>query len=50
MVKCINPACLDQEGQRPAARIEYSAFTCQLELVWQDGVSGLPPSADEVGV
>ncbi len=42
-VRCINPACLDDEGRRPSAMIEYSSFTGSLELVWHDGVAGLPP-------
>jgi hypothetical protein len=42
MVKCINPSCRDEDGRRPSARIEFSMFTHQLELVWQDGVVGLP--------
>lgn len=46
MVRCINPACRDSEGRRPSARIEYSTFTCQLELVWHDGVTGLPASLE----
>lgn len=41
-VRCINPSCRDDEGRRPAARIEYSGFTHQLELVWQDSCLGLP--------
>ena len=43
LVKCVNPGCRDGEGKRPSARLEFSSFTQQLELVWQDGVSGLPP-------
>lgn len=42
VVKCINPGCRDDDGKRPAAKIEYSGFTGQLELCWQDGVVGLP--------
>lgn len=41
-VRCINPTCRDDEGRRPAAVIEYSSFTQQLELRWQDGIAGLP--------
>jgi hypothetical protein len=41
-VRCINPGCRDDEGRRPAAVIEYSGFTQQLELRWQDQICGLP--------
>jgi hypothetical protein len=43
VVKCVNPGCRDEEGRRPSAQIEYSSFTGQLELVWMDGIDGLPP-------
>jgi hypothetical protein len=46
IVRCINPSCRDEDGKRPAGQIEYSSFTECLELVWQDGVSGLPPVAE----
>ena len=41
-VRCINPTCRDDEGRRPAAVIEYSGFTGNLELRWQDQICGLP--------
>ena len=41
-VRCINPGCRDDEGRRPAAVIEYSGFTENLELRWQDNILGLP--------
>jgi hypothetical protein len=44
-VRCINPGCRDDEGRRPSAVIEYSAFTEQLELRWMDGILGLPAEA-----
>lgn len=43
MVRCVNPGCRDEEGRRPSAKIEYSEFTGSLELIWMDGISGLPP-------
>jgi hypothetical protein len=42
VVRCINSTCKDDSGKRPSARIEYSDFTTQLELVWMDGGMGLP--------
>lgn len=42
IVKCLNPRCRDADGRRPSARVEWSEFTRQLELVWHDGVAGLP--------
>ena len=41
---CINPSpeCRDEKGRKPRATMEYSNFTCQFELVWQDNVVGLP--------
>lgn len=42
VVRCVNPGCRDDEGRRPAAEITYSSFTAHLELLWQDGVLGLP--------
>lgn len=42
VVRCVNPSCRDEDGRRPSAKIEYSNFTHQLELVWMDGVCGLP--------
>lgn len=42
VVRCVNPGCRDQDGNRPSAKIEWSDFTRQAELVWHDGVSGLP--------
>lgn len=44
IVICIMPkaSCADSEGRKPVARMEYSEFTRQFELVWQDNVVGLP--------
>lgn len=41
MVRCVNPECRDADGRRPVARMEWSGFTGQLELIWQDGGTGL---------
>lgn len=41
IVRCISPECRDSEGRRPVARMEWSGFTGQLELIWQDGGAGL---------
>jgi hypothetical protein len=48
VVRCINPGCRDDEGRRPSAKITYSSFTAHLELLWQDGVLGLPDHLPEV--
>jgi hypothetical protein len=48
MVKCVNPGCRDDEGRRPSAKIEWSSFTASLELVWMDGVDGLPPLLEKI--
>jgi hypothetical protein len=39
---CITPDCLDEEKRKPRAVMEYSSFTCQFELVWQDNIVGVP--------
>lgn len=41
---CITPEeiCHDDEGRKPKAVMEYSSFTCQWELVWQDNIVGVP--------
>ena len=39
---CITPGCRDENGKKPKATMEYSNFTCQFELVWQDNVVGVP--------
>jgi hypothetical protein len=41
---CVTPLslCHDEQGRKPRATLTYSNFTCQLELVWQDNVVGLP--------
>jgi hypothetical protein len=50
IVRCVNPDCRDDEGRRPWAKVEYSGFTQQLELVWMDGVAGLPPLPEGAAV
>jgi hypothetical protein len=41
IVRCLNPVCTDAEGRHPVARMEFSSFTGELELIWQDGGVGL---------
>lgn len=41
IVRCVNPACKNPEGRKPVARMEWSEFTGQIELVWNDGGVGL---------
>lgn len=41
-VRCIDVSCSDEEGRRPRAIMEISSFTMSWELVWQDGISGVP--------
>src|SRR6266704_1656463 len=42
VIKCLNKDCKDEEGRKPEAHLKYSAFTKQLELIWQDNIVGLP--------
>lgn len=41
-IYCINPACKDEAGNKPKARMEYSAFVDDWVIMWQDGISGVP--------
>lgn len=41
IVRCVNVECRDGNERRPVARMEWSGFTQQLELIWADGVTGL---------
>lgn len=41
-VRCINPGCRDEEKRKPRARMQYSEFTKNMELIWQDGIIGVP--------
>jgi hypothetical protein len=49
-IACILPLslCHDSEGRKPRAQLEYSSFTKQLELVWQDNGVGLPVPEEKV--
>ena len=44
VVTCIMPLsiCKDDEGRKAFAKMEFSAFTQDFELVWQDDVVGIP--------
>lgn len=37
---CIDPRCVDENGKRPSARLEY--FAGEFVLRWMDGVIGTP--------
>jgi hypothetical protein len=41
-VYCINPACKDDDGNKPRAHMEYSKHVGDWVMVWQDNVVGLP--------
>jgi len=41
-IVCILPLCKDEDGRKPVARMEFSKFTQNWELVWQDSVVGIP--------
>ena len=49
VIVCITPQeiCHDEMGRKPKAAMEYSNFTCQWELVWQDNVVGVPVEETE---
>jgi hypothetical protein len=49
-IVCVLPLslCHDAEGRKPRAQLEYSSFTKQLELVWQDSCVGLPVPEEKV--
>lgn len=40
-IRCLNPVCLDEEGRKPRAKMEFSSFTREFVLVWQDGGVGI---------
>jgi hypothetical protein len=40
-VRCVNPDCRDDAGQRPAAAMEYSNVTQDWVLAWRDGGVGV---------
>lgn len=41
IVRCINPACRDQDGHRVIGRVEIGRFTAEPVVVWQDDTMGL---------
>lgn len=41
LVRCVNPVCYDEDGQRPRARIEVGRYSSEPLLVWQDRTTGL---------
>lgn len=41
-IYCINPACKDENGNKPRARMEFSNYVGDWVLVWQDGIAGVP--------
>jgi hypothetical protein len=44
VVRCINPDCKDDAGRRPYAKMEWSSFSNDWMLAWQDGSVGLETS------
>jgi hypothetical protein len=42
ILRCINPACRDQEGNRILGRVEIGRYTATPTVVWQDDTMGLP--------
>jgi hypothetical protein len=42
MVRCVNPACRLDDGQKPSARMEYSNIASDFILVWSDNSVGVP--------
>jgi len=41
LVKCVNPECRDEDGERPRGRLEIGRTSGEPLLVWQDSTSGL---------
>lgn len=41
IVRCINPACRDTDGNRPQGRVELGRLSCEPLLVWGTGEVGL---------
>jgi hypothetical protein len=41
IVRCINPACRDTDGNRPLGRVELGRLSCEPLLVWGTGEAGL---------
>jgi hypothetical protein len=42
LVRCVNPACRDDSGHRPVARVTLGRLSAQPILTWRDGTSGVP--------
>jgi hypothetical protein len=40
VIKCVTPKCVDSEGRKPEARMEYSAHVGDFVIIWQDGLVG----------
>jgi len=40
VIFCMDPSCVDDEGRRPKAQLEY--FQGEMVLRWQDGIIGAP--------
>lgn len=41
IVRCVNPACRDTDGNRPLGRVELGRLSCEPLLVWGTGEVGL---------
>jgi hypothetical protein len=41
-VRCVNPSCVDEDGRKPVAQMEYSVVAGDWVLAWKDGLTGLP--------
>ena len=41
VVRCVNPACRDTDGNRPLGRVELGRLSCEPLLVWGTGEVGL---------
>lgn len=46
IVRCVNPVCHDDEGNRPVAQIVLGRLSAEPLLTWRDGTSGLPQGED----
>lgn len=48
-ITCVLPLSLCHDGQwrKPRAQLEYSGFTKQFELIWQDNVVGFPATKEK---
>jgi hypothetical protein len=41
LLRCVNPACLDQDGRRPEGRVEYGPGYGEPVVVWNSGDIGV---------